>query len=162
MSNKFDRFTKKARQVLTYAQEEAQLMNHGYIGTEHLLLGLVREQTGIPAKVLHELGVDLQKTREIVEEMVGKGKRGQFGRVSLTPRTKRVIELAVDEARRMGHHYIGTEHLLLGLIREGDGIAVNVLKSLGVSPDKVRSNLAKEVMNASPSQTEEGKSTEKS
>ena len=88
MSNKFDRFTKKARQVLTYAQEEAQLMNHGYIGTEHLLLGLVREQTGIPAKVLHDLGVDLQKTREIVEEMVGKGKRGQFGRVSLTPRTK--------------------------------------------------------------------------
>ncbi len=139
MSNKFDRFTKKARQVLTYAQEEAQLMNHGYIGTEHLLLGLVREQTGIPAKILHDLGVDLQKTREIVEEMVGKGKRGQFGRVSLTPRTKRVIELAVDEARRMGHHYIGPEHLLLGLVREGDGIAADVLQTLGLNLDKLRS-----------------------
>src|SRR5712692_3271210 len=132
MSNKFDRFTKKARQVLTYAQEEAQLMNHGYIGTEHLLLGLVREQTGIPAKVLHDLGVDLQKTREIVEEMVGKGKRGQFGRVSLTPRTKQVIELAVDEARNMETHYIGPEHLLLGLLQHGDGIAIDVLKQMRV------------------------------
>ncbi|MBI5879625.1 MAG: ATP-dependent Clp protease ATP-binding subunit [Chloroflexi bacterium] len=138
MSNKFDRFTKKARQVLTFAQEEAQLMNHGYIGTEHLLLGLVREQTSIPAKILSELGVDLQKTRDIVEEMVGKGKRGQFGRVSLTPRTKRVIELAVDEARRMGHHYIGPEHLLLGLVREGDGIAADVLQTLGLNLEKLR------------------------
>jgi len=149
MSNKFDRFTKKARQVLTYAQEEAQLMNHGYIGTEHLLLGLVREQTGIPAKVLHDLGVDLQKTREIVEEMVGKGKRGQFGRVSLTPRTKRVIELAVDEARRMGHHYIGPEHLLLGLVREGDGIAADVLQTLGINLEKLR-NLALQQMKEAP------------
>src|SRR2546430_11386221 len=106
MSNKFDRFTKKARQVLTYAQEEAQLMNHGYIGTEHLLLGLVREQTGIPAKILHDLGVDLQKTREIVEEMVGTGKRGQLGRGNLTPRPKRGIQLACDEARRLEHPYI--------------------------------------------------------
>ncbi len=148
MTNKFDRFTKKARQVLTYAQEEAQLMNHGYIGTEHLLLGLVREQTGIPAKVLHDMGVDLQKTREIVEEMVGKGKRGQFGRVSLTPRTKRVIELAVDEARRMGHHYIGPEHLLLGLVREGDGIAADVLQTLGVNLEKLRSQALQQMKEA--------------
>src|SRR5712692_10175055 len=149
MSNKFDRFTKKARQVLTYAQEEAQLMNHGYIGTEHLLLGLVREQTGIPAKVLHDLGIDLQQTRKIVEDMVGKGKRGQFGRVSLTPRTKRVIELAVDEARRLGHHYIGPEHLLLGLVREGDGIAADVLQQLGINFDKLR-NLAMQQMKEAP------------
>ncbi|MBI1801501.1 MAG: AAA family ATPase, partial [Chloroflexi bacterium] len=149
MSNKFDRFTKKARQVLTYAQEEAQLMNHGYIGTEHLLLGLVREQTGIPAKILHDMGVDLHKAREIVEELVGKGKRGQFGRVSLTPRTKRVIELAVDEARRMGHHAIGPEHLLLGLVREGDGIAADVLQQLGISLDKLR-NLALQQMKEAP------------
>ena len=160
MSNKFDRFTKKARQVLTYAQEEAQLMNHGYIGTEHLLLGLVREQTGIPAKVLHDLGVDLQKTRNIVEEMVGKGKRGQFGRVSLTPRTKRVIELAVDEARRMGHHYIGPEHLLLGLVREGDGIAADVLQTLGINLEKLR-NLATQQIKEQPVHAGGEKKTEK-
>ena len=141
MSNKFDRFTKKARQVLTYAQEEAQMMNHGYIGTEHLLLGLVREETSLPSKILGELGVELAKTRKIVEEMVGKGKRGQFGRISLTPRTKRVIELAVDEARRMGNPHIGPEHLLLGLAREGDGIAADVLNELGVKLDKLRDQL---------------------
>jgi ATP-dependent Clp protease ATP-binding subunit ClpC len=138
MSNKFDRFTKKARQVLTYAQEEAQLMNHGYIGTEHLLLGLIREESSLPAKILRDLGAELPKTRKIVEEMVGKGKRGQFGRVSLTPRTKRVIELAVDEARRMGHTHIGPEHLLLGLVREGDGIAADVLNQLNLKLDKLR------------------------
>ncbi|TMC60638.1 MAG: ATP-dependent Clp protease ATP-binding subunit [Chloroflexi bacterium] len=161
MSNKFDRFTKKARQVLTYAQEEAQLMNHGYIGTEHLLLGLVREQTGIPAKILHDLGVDLQKTREIVEEMVGKGKRGQFGRVSLTPRTKRVIELAVDEARRMGHHYIGPEHLLLGLVREGDGIAADVLQTLGINLDKLRSLTLQQMRETPAYAGEKGKGEKK-
>ncbi len=118
MSNKFDRFTKQARQVLTYAQEEAQLLNHGYIGTEHLLLGLVRQEGSIPSSVLRDAGVDLPKARVVVEDMVGKGKRGQFGRVRLTPRTKQVIEFAVDEARRMGHHYIGPEHLLLDACTE--------------------------------------------
>src|SRR5581483_373370 len=159
MSDKFDKFTKRARRVLTFAQEEAQRLNHNYIGTEHILLGLIREEEGLAAKVLRDLGLDQTRVRQVIEEIVGRGQAAPGTRLSLTPRTKRVIELAVDEARRMGHHYIGTEHLLLGLIREGDGIAVNVLKSLGVSPDKVRSNLAKEVMNASPSQSEQEKSS---
>src|SRR3954464_15209670 len=162
MADRFDKFTERARRVLTLAQEEAQRFNHNYIGTEHLLLGLVREGDGVAARVLANLGVELNRVRSAVEFIIGRGDRMITGEIGLTPRAKRVIELAVDEARRMGHHYIGTEHLLLGLIREGDGIAVNVLKSLGVSPDKVRSNLAKEVMNASPSQTEEGKTSEKS
>ncbi len=150
MSDKFDKFTKRARRVLTFAQEEAQRLNHNYIGTEHILLGLIREEEGLAAKVLRELGLDQNRVRQVIEEIVGRGQAAPGTRLSLTPRTKRVIELAVDEARRMGMHYIGTEHLLLGLIREGDGIAVNVLKSLGISPDKVRSNLAREVMNAAP------------
>ncbi len=162
MSDKFDKFTKRARRVLTFAQEEAQRLNHNYIGTEHILLGLIREEEGLAAKVLRDLGLDQTRVRQVIEEIVGRGQAAPGTRLSLTPRTKRVIELAVDEARRMGHHYIGTEHLLLGLIREGDGIAVNVLKSLGVSPDKVRSNLAKEVMNASPSQSEQEKSSSSS
>ncbi len=138
MANKFDRFTKKARRVLALANEEAQALNHGYIGTEHLLLGLVREGDGVAARVLKDLGVDLTKVRAAVEDIVGRGKRATLGRIGLTPRTKRVIELAVDEARRLGHHYIGTEHLLLGLAREGNGIAADVLASLGVSLDTVR------------------------
>jgi ATP-dependent Clp protease ATP-binding subunit ClpC len=159
MSDKFDKFTKRARRVLTFAQEEAQRLNHNYIGTEHILLGLIREEEGLAAKVLRDLGLDQTRVRQVIEEIVGRGQAAPGTRLSLTPRTKRVIELAVDEARRMGHHYIGTEHLLLGLIREGDGIAVNVLKSLGVSPDKVRSNLAKEVMNAAPAGSEQEKSS---
>jgi ATP-dependent Clp protease ATP-binding subunit ClpC len=158
MSDKFDKFTKRARRVLTFAQEEAQRLNHNYIGTEHILLGLIREEEGLAAKVLRELGLDQNRVRQVIEEIVGRGQAAAGTRLSLTPRTKRVIELAVDEARRMGMHYIGTEHLLLGLIREGDGIAVNVLKSLGISPDKVRSNLAREVMNAAP-YTNESSST---
>src|SRR5512135_3366304 len=150
MSDKLDKFTKRARRVLTYAQEEATRLNHNYIGTEHLLLGLIREEEGLAAKVLRDLGVEQARVRQVVEDIVRRGQAAPGTRLNLTPRTKRVIELAVDEARRMGHHYIGTEHLLLGLIREGDGIAVNVLKSLGISPDKVRSNLAREVMNAAP------------
>ncbi|MGH2544498.1 MAG: Clp protease N-terminal domain-containing protein, partial [Ardenticatenaceae bacterium] len=138
MANKFDRFTKKARRVLALANEEAQALNHGYIGTEHLLLGLVREGDGVAARVLKDLGVDLPKVRTAVEDIVGRGKRATLGRIGLTPRTKRVIELAVDEARRLSHHYIGTEHLLLGLAREGNGIAADVLASLGVSLDSVR------------------------
>ena len=159
MSDKFDKFTKRARRVLTFAQEEAQRLNHNYIGTEHILLGLIREEEGLAAKVLRDLGLDQTRVRQVIEEIVGRGQAAPGTRLSLTPRTKRVIELAVDEARRMGHHYIGTEHLLLGLIREGDGIAVNVLKSLGVSPDKVRSNLPREVMNSSPAQGEQEKSS---
>jgi ATP-dependent Clp protease ATP-binding subunit ClpC len=141
MSNRhrFDKFTERARRVLRLAQEEAQRFQHNYIGTEHLLLGLVREDEGVAAKVLHDLGVDLQKVRSSVEDIiVGRGGRIVLGEIGLTPRAKQVIELAVDEARRMNHHYIGTEHLLLGLVREGEGIAAGVLKSQGVTLEKAR------------------------
>ncbi len=149
MSDKFDRFTKRARRVLTLAQEEAQRLNHNYIGTEHLLLGLVREENGVAVRVLRDLGVDPKQIRERVERTVGRGQRAMYGKLSLTPRTKRVIELAVDEARRLGHHYIGTEHLLLGLVRAGEGVAVDVLRGLGVGLDKVRSQTARVMMESS-------------
>jgi ATP-dependent Clp protease ATP-binding subunit ClpA len=136
--NRFDKFTERARRVLRLAQEEAQRFQHNYIGTEHLLLGLVREDEGVAAKVLHDLGVDLQKVRSSIEDIIGRGDRIVLGEIGLTPRAKQVIELSVDEARRMNHHYIGTEHLLLGLIREGEGIAVGVLESLGVNLEQAR------------------------
>src|SRR5260221_8410400 len=138
--DKFDTFTERARKVLSLAQEEAQRFNHNYIGTEHLLLGLVREGDGVAAKVLSNLGVELNKVRSAVEFIIGRGDRIVLGDIGLTPRAKKVVvELAVDEARRLNHHYIGTEHLLLGLIRESEGIAARVLESLGVNLEKVRS-----------------------
>src|SRR5688500_148465 len=136
--DRFDKFTDRARKVLTLAQDEAQRFNHNYIGTEHLLLGLVREGEGVAARVLENMNVELSKVRTAVEFIVGRGDRPVVGEVGLTPRAKRVIELAIDEARRLGHNYIGTEHLLLGLVREGEGIAAGVLESLGVNLDKVR------------------------
>ena len=138
MSSRFEKFTERARKVLTLAQEEAQRFNHNYIGTEHILLGLVREGEGVAAKVLANLGVELEKVRSAVEFIIGRGERTVRGEIGLTPRAKRVIELAVDEARRLGHNYIGTEHLLLGLLREGEGVAAGVLESLGISLEKVR------------------------
>lgn len=141
--NRFDKFTERARKVLSYAQEEAQRFNHNYIGTEHLLLGLVREGQGVAAQVLHNLGVDLQKVRNTVEFIIGRGDRIVTGEIGLTPRAKKVIELAVDEARRLNHHYIGTEHILLGLVREGEGIAAGALMSLGVELDQVRTETLK-------------------
>ena len=136
--DRFDKFTERARKVLSLAQEEAQRFNHNYIGTEHLLLGLVREGEGVAAQVLSTLGVELNKVRSAVEFIIGRGDRIVLGEIGLTPRAKKVIELAVDEARRLNHHYIGTEHLLLGLVREGEGIAAGVLESLGVNLEKVR------------------------
>jgi ATP-dependent Clp protease ATP-binding subunit ClpC len=136
--DRFDKFTDRARKVLTLAQDEAQRFNHNYIGTEHLLLGLVREGEGVAARVLENMNVELPKVRTAVEVIIGRGDRPVVGEVGLTPRAKRVIELAIDEARRLGHNYIGTEHLLLGLVREGEGIAAGVLESLGVNLDKVR------------------------
>ncbi|MEA3335557.1 MAG: ATP-dependent Clp protease ATP-binding subunit [Chloroflexota bacterium] len=146
MSDKLDRFSKRARKVLTMAQEEAQRLNHNYIGTEHLLLGLVKEDHGVAVKVLRELGVEPIQVIRAVEKAVGRGDRPPYGKPTLAPRTKRVIELSVEEARLMGHQYIGTEHLLLGLVREGEGIAVNVLRSLGVSLDKVRTQTARSLL----------------
>src|SRR5216684_6807969 len=136
--DRFDKFTERARKVLSLAQEEAQRFQHNYIGTEHLLLGLVREGEGVAAKVLSNLGVELNKVRDTVEAIIGRGDRIVLGEIGLTPRAKKVIELAVDEARRLNHYYIGTEHLLLGLVREGEGIAAGVLESLGVNLEKVR------------------------
>ena len=138
MSDKLDRFTKRARRVLTLAQEEALRLNHNYIGTEHLLLGLVREENGVAVKVLRELGVEPVQIIRAVERTVGRGERPPFGKPTLAPRTKRVIELAVDEARLMGHHYIGTEHLLLGLIREKAGLASQVLTKFRVSEADIK------------------------
>src|SRR5437868_8432826 len=136
--NRFDKFTERAKKVLSLAQEEAQRFQHNYIGTEHLLLGLVRLNEGIAIKVLNDLGVDVSKVRPAIEHIIGRGERIVLGEVGLTPRAKKVIELAVDEARRLKHHYIGTEHILLGLVREGEGIAAGVLESLGATMPRVR------------------------
>src|SRR2546428_8362085 len=136
--DRFDKFTERARKVLSLAQEEAQRFQHNYIGTEHLLLGLVREGEGVAAKVLSNLGVELNKVRSAVEEIIGRGDRIVLGEIGLTPRAKKVIELALDEARRLNHDYIGTEHLLLGLLREGEGIGAGVLESFGLSLQEVR------------------------
>src|SRR5438876_1353260 len=158
--DRFDKFTERARKVLSLAQEEAQRFQHTYIGTEHLLLGLVREGEGVAAKVLNKLGVELEKVRSAVEFIIGRGDRIVVGEIGLTPRAKKVIELAVDEARRLNHHYIGTEHLLLGLVREGEGIAAGVLESLGVNLEKVRTQTI-QVLSQSQSPHSESKHSSK-
>ncbi len=135
----FGRFTQRAQKVLFLAQEEARRLNYPYVGTEHLLLGLIREGEGVAAKALAGLGIDADKVRATVEQMVEKVSSPMPQEIHLTPRAKRVLELAVDEARRMGHSYVGTEHLLLGLIREGEGVAARALASLGADLNKVRS-----------------------
>jgi len=150
MADRFDKFSERARRVLTLAQEEAQRFNHNYIGTEHLLLGLVREGEGVAAKVLANLGVELNKVRSAVEFIIGRGDRAVLGEIGLTPRAKKVIELAVDEARRLNHGYIGTEHLLLGLVREGEGIAAGVLESLGVNLERVRAETTRILAQSQP------------
>jgi len=132
-SDKFAKFTKRARDVLSLAQDEAQQLNHNYMGTEHILLGLVRVGEGVGAKALESLGVELATVRREVLFIVGRGDRIVLGEIGMTPRAKKVLELAVDEARRFNHSYIGTEHLLLGLLREGEGIAAGVLASLGIN-----------------------------
>jgi ATP-dependent Clp protease ATP-binding subunit ClpC len=138
MTSRFEKFSERARRVLTIAQEEARQLNHSYIGTEHILLGLVREEEGVAAKVLTNLGISLNKVRSAVEFIIGRGEKPPTGETGLTPRAKRVIELAIDEARSLGHSYIGTEHLLLGLLREGEGVAASVLESLGVTLERAR------------------------
>jgi ATP-dependent Clp protease ATP-binding subunit ClpC len=139
MASRFDKFSERARRVLTIAQQEAQRLNHNYIGTEHILLGLVHEEEGVAARVLVNLGVNLGKLRQQIEFIVGRGEKPITGEIGLTPRAKKVIELAIDEARQMGHNYIGTEHLLLGLLHEVEGVASTVLDNFGVTLDKARS-----------------------
>jgi len=150
--DRFNKFTERARKVLTLAQEEAQRFQHNYIGTEHLLLGLVREGEGVAAKVLTNLGIRLSDVRKAVEYIIGRGDRIAPGEIGLTPRAKKVIELAVDEAKLLKHQYIGTEHILLGLVREGGGIAAGVLESMGVKLERVRIETLK-VLHSPPSDT---------
>jgi ATP-dependent Clp protease ATP-binding subunit ClpC len=127
----FERFTDRARRVLVLAQEEARLQNHSYIGTEHILLGLVSEQEGIAAHALRQCGITAETAQRALEETVGAGAEVPPGPAPFTPRAKKVLELALREALQLGHSYIGTEHVLLGLIREGDGVAVTMIQSLG-------------------------------
>jgi ATP-dependent Clp protease ATP-binding subunit ClpC len=142
MASRFEKFSERARRVLTIAQEEARNLNHSYIGTEHILLGLVREEEGVAARVLINLGIGLSKVRSAVEFIIGRGEKPASGETGLTPRAKKVIELAIDEARQMGHNYIGTEHLLLGLLREGEGVASSVLDSFGITLERARAETA--------------------
>lgn len=152
MPNKMERFTQRARRVLSLAQEEAERLQHHQIGTEHLLLGLMREEGGVAGRVLRDLGLDLRRVEELVTRLSTSENKTSNSQLDLSPGTKKVLELAVDEARRMGHHYIGTEHLLLGLVRQQEGIALDVLRRLGVSPEEVRRQTRK-VLQESPVQS---------
>lgn len=134
----FERFTERARKVVYLAQQEAARLGHNVVGTEHLLLGLLSEGEGVAAKALESLDIRLDKIRDEVEKIIGSGETNPFGEIPFTPRAKRVLELAVDEGRQLGHNYVGTEHILLGLIREGEGVAAQVLKNLGADLDRVR------------------------
>ena len=134
----FERFTDRARRVVVLAQEEARMLNHNYIGTEHILLGLIHEGEGVAAKSLESLGISLEAVRSQVEEIIGQGQQAPSGHIPFTPRAKKVLELSLREALQLGHNYIGTEHILLGLIREGDGVAAQVLVKLGADLNRVR------------------------
>ena len=137
-SKNWERFTQRARRVLSLAQEEAERLNHNYIGSEHLLLGLLREEGGVAGRVLRDVGLEVNRVQAMVERMVGTGSRTPFTKIELAPTTKRVLELAVEEARRMGQHYISTEHLLLGLARQNDGTVAEILKKFGVTTEQIR------------------------
>ena len=139
----FERFTEKAIKVIMLAQEEARRLGHNFVGTEQVLLGLIGEGTGVAAKTLKSMGVNLKDARVEVEKIIGRGSGFVAVEIPFTPRAKRVLELSWDEARQLGHNYIGTEHLLLGLIREGEGVAARVLENLGVDLNKIRTNVVK-------------------
>jgi len=150
MASRFEKFSERARRILTLAQEEARHLNHSFIGTEHILLGLVREEEGVAAKVLISLGVSLSKVRSAVEFIIGHGEKSGSGEIGLTPRAKKVIELAIDEARHLGHNYIGTEHILLGLLREKEGVAAGVLDSLGITLERARAEITRILSQGAP------------
>jgi ATP-dependent Clp protease ATP-binding subunit ClpC len=159
MASRFEKFSERARRVLTIAQEEARSLNHSYIGTEHILLGLVREEEGVAARVLTNLGIGLSKVRSAVEFIIGRGDKPGTGETGLTPRAKKVIELAIDEARQMGHNYIGTEHLLLGLLREGEGVASSVLDSFGITLERARAEISHILTQSAPPRARATRST---
>ena len=134
----FERFTDWARQVIVLAQEEARMLDHNYVGTEHILLGLIRQGEGVAAKALESLGISLDVIRQEVEEIIGQGQETPSGHIPFTPRAKKVLELSLRESRQFGHDYIATEHILLGLVREGGGVAAQVLVKLGADLNRVR------------------------
>jgi ATP-dependent Clp protease ATP-binding subunit ClpC len=134
----FERFTDRARRAVVLAQEEARMLNHDYIGTEHLLLGLASERDGVAGKALMSLDISIEAIRRQVEEIVGQGRAAPTGHIPFTPRSKKVLELSLREALQLGHNYIGTEHILLGLIREGEGVATQVLVKLGANLNRTR------------------------
>jgi ATP-dependent Clp protease ATP-binding subunit ClpC len=150
----FERFTEPARQVVVLAQDEARSLGHNYIGTEHILLGLLREEDGLGARVLGELGVRLEVVRSGVVEIVGQGVEVASGQIPFTPRGKKVLELSFKEAKRLGHPYIGAEHVLLGLVAEDDGVASQVLLGMGVEADKVRNAVRGRIATEPPSSDE--------
>ena len=137
----FERFTERAREVVVLAQEEARLLKHNYIGTEHLLLGLLREEEGLAARVLASLDVTLDNVRGQVEQIIGPGEETPAGQIPFTPRAKKVLELSLREGLSLGHNYIGTEHILLGLAREGEGVANHILLDAGADSERVRSEV---------------------
>src|ERR1700677_2284044 len=134
----FERFTDRARRVVVFAQQEARGLDHDYIGPEHILLGLVHEGAGVAPKALESLGISLDTVRQQVEEIIGRGRQTPPGHIPFTPRAKKVLQLSLQESKALDHHYIGTEHILLGLIHEGDGVAAQVLVSLGADLDGTR------------------------
>jgi len=150
----FEKFTDRARRVIVLAQEEARLLNHNYIGTEHILLALIHEGQGVAARALESLGVSLEDVRRNVEEMIGRGQHELSGHIPFTPRAKKVLELSLRESQQLGHNYIGTEHILLGLIREGEGVAAQVLVKLGADLNRVR----QQVLQLLPGREEAGES----
>lgn len=158
----FERFTEKAIKVIMLAQEEARRLGHNFVGTEQVLLGLIGEGTGVAAKTLKSMGVTLKDARAEVEKIIGRGSGFVAVEIPFTPRAKRVLELSWDEARQLGHNYIGTEHLLLGLIREGEGVAARVLENLGVDLNKIRSNVVKMLGESKPQATASGASSSSS
>ena len=153
-SKNWERFTQRARRVLSLAQEEAERLNHSYIGSEHVLIGLIREEGGVAGRVLRELGLEEQRVQAMVERLSGVGTRTPFTKIELSPSTKRILELAVDEARRLGQHYISTEHLLLGMVRQNEGVAMDVLRKFGISAEQIRRQ-TRRMLKESPVSTRE-------
>ena len=151
----FKRFTDRARRVVVLAQEEARTLDHNFIGTEHILLGLIREGGGVAAQALESLGIGLDEVRQHVVGMTGRGQYASPGPIPFTPRGKNVLELAVAESRKLGHTYVGTEHILLGLIREGDGVAAQVLARMGADLERTRQTV-KELLSHKREQQESG------
>ena len=137
----FERFTDRARRVVVLAQEEARMLNHNYIGTEHILLGLIHEGEGVAAKALESLSISLDGVREQVQEIIGQGQQAPSGHIPFTPRAKKVLELSLREALQLGHNYIGTEHILMGLVRDREGLGARALSELGVSAEGIRTRL---------------------